>query len=350
MGTRPMYNPWTYLIKRPIGAWFTRRRLTVMSFLLLCAYFVSGITLVKPDEIGVHLRFGKIINAHLDPGLHFVLPWPVDKVLRVRANRVFRAEVGFRTDPAVIRTTSALLWETRHYNVPGYEKHYEESVGLSGDEYILDFSIVVHYRPRDAVVHLLRVNQIHEVIRGLAESCLRQVLASSNWAVLMTEGRSRVLGQIRDLLSQEVDRLELGVKVLAVHCHDLHPPLITLAKFRDVFSAREDRVKFVSEAQAIQNAAVPRARSDGKMSIADAESFHIEKKLHAEGEADRFLLTAKAYEESPELTGLRLFLETIEQSLAKGEIYIANPRANMADYRVWLFTPSASSAADASGL
>src|SRR5207244_1182173 len=52
--------------------------------LLLAAYFLSGITVVGPDEVEVVRRFGKPHENPLESGLHWCWPWPVDSVLRVQ--------------------------------------------------------------------------------------------------------------------------------------------------------------------------------------------------------------------------------------------------------------------------
>jgi membrane protease subunit HflK len=294
--------------------------------LALLMYLPSGITVVNPDE---------------DPGLHLILPWPFEKVIRVNANRVYRVEVGFRTDPTLLRNVSAMEWETLHYKIQGYEKLDEEAIALSGDEYIVDFSLVVQYRPRDAVTHLFHVIQIQEVVRGLAESCMREVLASEESEHIMTERRSQVLERIKDKMNHAVDRLGLGVEILAIHCHDVHPPLLTLAMFRDVFSAREDMVKYINDAEAQRNQALPKARAESENQLADALAFEQERIMRAEGEAEKFELTSQASREGPDVTGYRLFVETVEQVLAGRNKYIANPEANTGGYELWMYTRQA---------
>ena len=325
---------------RPTPRFF--RRLGIgLAILLLIIYLRSGITIVKPDETGVRFRFGAIVDRHLDPGLHFALPWPFEKIFKVNAQRVYRVEVGFRTDPGVLLSGATLIWETKHM-VKGYDKRFEESVAFSGDENLVDSSVVVHYRPLDAVVHLFRVSQIHEVMRGLAESFMREVLATEISGRLMTDDRSHILNRVKEMLSKEVERLGLGVKVLAVFCHDLHPPLEAVSAYRDVFSAREDQARYINEAESYRNQGIPRARAKSETQLADALAYEIEKKVKAEGDAQKFVLTAKAYQHAPGVTGYRLFVETVEQGLAGKKKYIANPRANLGGYRLWLFTPGAS--------
>jgi membrane protease subunit HflK len=322
---------------RPTPRFF--RRLGIgLAILLLIIYLRSGITIVKPDETGVRFRFGAIVDRHLDPGLHFALPWPFERIYKVNAQRVYRVEVGFRTDPGLLLSGATLIWETKHL-VKGYHKKFEEAVAFSGDENLVDSSFVVHYRPLDAVVHLFRVSQIHEVMRGLAESFMREVLATEISGRLMTDDRSHVLERVKEMLSKEVERLGLGVKVLAVFYHDIHPPLEAVSAYRDVFSAREDQARYIHEAASYRNQGIPRARAKAETQLADAVAYEIEKKVKAEGDAQKFVLTAKAYQHAPGVTGYRLFVETVEQGLAGKKKYIANPRANLGGYRLWLFTP-----------
>ena len=322
--------------------WFSRRLGIGLACLLVLIYLASGIRTVKPDETGVRFRFGAIVDKHLDPGLHLALPWPFEKIVKVNAQRVYRVEVGFRTDPGLVLSDSLLIWETKHL-VKGYDKIFDESVGFVGDENLVDSSIVVHYRPLDAVVHLFKVNKIHEVIRGLAESFMREALASEGSRLLMTDNRAHVLNRIKEMLSKEVDRLGLGVEVVAVFCHDLHPPLDAVSAYRDVFSAREDHARYINEAESYRNRELPRARAEAEKQLADALAYEMEKKVKAEGDAQKFVLTAGAYQEAPDVTGYRLFVETVEQGLAGKKKYIANPRANLGGYRLWLFTPGAPS-------
>jgi membrane protease subunit HflK len=185
------------------------------------------------------------------------------------------------------------------------------------------------------------VNQIHKVMRGLLEAYMREVLATELSSGLMTDQRSRVLKQLKESISKAVERLGLGVEVLAVFCHDVHPPLDAVSAYRDVFSAREDKAKYINEAESYRNQAIPKARAESAKQLADALAYEIEKRLRAEGDAHKFLLASRAYRQSPNVTGYRLYLETVEKGLAGKKKYIANPEANLGGYRLWLFTPGA---------
>ena len=60
-------------------------------------YAVSGITIVKPDEVAVILRWGRLVGAtpalqEHGPGLLFAFPRPVDQVVRVPVKHVWEVD------------------------------------------------------------------------------------------------------------------------------------------------------------------------------------------------------------------------------------------------------------------
>lgn len=55
---------------------------------------------VQPEETGIVQRFGKVMRT-AGPGLHFKLPYGIEKVRLVPTARVIKEEFGFRTVSAV---------------------------------------------------------------------------------------------------------------------------------------------------------------------------------------------------------------------------------------------------------
>lgn len=318
---------------------FTVKRTAVAASIVLAVYLLTGITVVEPDRIGVSLSFGAIKNARLEPGLHYHFPWPIGKIKKIEANHIYRVEIGFRTNPDIKGSISSLLWETRH-SKQGYLKMKTESISLTGDINLLDLSLVVHYRPKDAVVHHFRINQVGELIRGLTESTMREVLATHVADSLFSNNRRILQESIKRKLETDADRLVLGVDILSVYIHDLHPPLDVVSTYRDVFSAREDKAKLLNEAESRRNESLPRARAKSTLMLADAQAYEKEKKIRAEGEAEKFKLVSKAYRKAPEVTAYRLFIETLEKGLSGKSKIIADPEANRGGYRMWMFSPN----------
>ena len=105
--------------------WSTWLKWTVPALIVL--WFLSGIYIVGPDEQGVVRRFGKVVRT-VEPGLHYRLPRPIERVDKPKIQQVRRIEIGFETispgQPAK------------------YRFHPEESLMLTGDEQIIDAQII----------------------------------------------------------------------------------------------------------------------------------------------------------------------------------------------------------------
>ena len=66
--------------------------------------------MVGPGEVGVKLRFGRVIASDLQPGLHFRLAWPFESHRLIARTLVRRLEFGMPRAPSRVEATRA---ETR---------------------------------------------------------------------------------------------------------------------------------------------------------------------------------------------------------------------------------------------
>ncbi len=324
--------------KFALGKAFNRRRVAFLLLLVVVGYFLGGLTMIRVGETGVKLRCGKIVEENLPPGLTYRLPWPFETIRRVRLQDVRRVEFGFRTEEDISGSISPTLWEATHV-AKGYKKLKAESVALTGDENIVDISLVMHYRPNDPVRPFFRIRSIDDVLRGLLESATRKVIAVEKADKLLVEDRKGVLAAIRQDVEEHAERLELGVEVLDLFCHDLHPPVEVVGAYRDVFSAREEKVRLLNKAETHRNESLPKARSDSLQELYAAQAELTEKREQATGDSEKFRLTSEAYRRHSDLTAYRLFVEMAEKSLAGKKKIIADPKVNRGGYRFWLFSP-----------
>ena len=53
-------------------------RLCVIGTVLI--WVLSGFYIVQSDEQGVVRRFGRMVRGAVSPGIHYHLPWPMEKV------------------------------------------------------------------------------------------------------------------------------------------------------------------------------------------------------------------------------------------------------------------------------
>src|SRR3954447_5003139 len=72
------------------------RRLSMLALGTVALWTASGFYRVQPDEQGVVLRFGAYAYW-TPPGLHWHLPWPIERVERPSVTRINRTEIGYRS-------------------------------------------------------------------------------------------------------------------------------------------------------------------------------------------------------------------------------------------------------------
>ncbi|MEO6221982.1 MAG: SPFH domain-containing protein, partial [Vicinamibacterales bacterium] len=102
-----------------------------MLVVLLIVTLSSTTFQIKPEEVGLVLRFGRHVRT-TEPGLHFKLPF-TERVLRVPVQRQLKEEFGFRTALAGIATRYVTADFTG------------ESVMLTGDLNVAVVEWVVQY-------------------------------------------------------------------------------------------------------------------------------------------------------------------------------------------------------------
>ena len=136
-----------------------RDRAILVLLILGFVWLASGLYRVLPDEQGVVLRFGKFINT-TQPGLHYHLPMPIERVLTPKVTKVNRVDVGFR--PASDSGRSSGVG-----NVP------EESLMLTGDENIVDINYSVFWVIKDAGKFLFNIQSPVETVKATSETAMR---------------------------------------------------------------------------------------------------------------------------------------------------------------------------------
>ena len=276
-------------------------------------WLLSGVYIIGPDEQGVVRQFGKAVRL-AEPGPHYRLPLPIERVDKVKVNKVRRIEVGFRTispgPPA------------RYRFVP------QESLMLTGDEQIIDAQIIVQYQIREPEKFLFNVRGLESpqgAIMDGAEVALRQVIGQRPIDDVLITEKLQVEIDIRELLQRIVDRYQSGVAIVEVKLQTVRPPKEVERAFSDVVSAKEDKERLIKEADGYREDLLPKARGLAQSIIRAAEAYRAERIKRAEGDADRFLSVLKEYEKAKDVTRKRLYLETMEQILPGIRKFVIDP-------------------------
>jgi modulator of FtsH protease HflK len=272
--------------------------------LVLVAWLLSGIYIVAPDQRGVVLRFGKAVRE-TDPGPHYHLPWPIERVLRPSVTAIRKEEIGFRTvesgPPARYREVDA------------------EALMLTGDENIVKLEFIVQYKVRadatGAAHFLFNVRNPEETVRAAAEAAMREVVGRNKIDEVLTEGKEEVQIEAQRVLQNIFDLYDAGIEVVTLKLQDVDPPDQVSDAFKDVISAQQDKERLINEARGYANDVVPRARGQAAQLVNEAQGYREAKVREATGTAKRFTALQEEYAKAKDVTRKRLYLETMENIL-----------------------------------
>jgi len=257
---------------------------------------------VDPEEVGVVRRFGKF-STTTEPGLHFVLPFGVDRVIKVPVQRQLEQECGFRTVSAGVRSE--------------FRPAQGESNTLTGDLNAAVVEWVVQYRVNDPYNYLFRVGDVSNTLRDLSEAVMRQVVGDRTVDEVLTVGRAEVAELAQVELQRLCDQYETGIKIEQVVLQDVTPPDPVKPSFNEVNRAKQDKERIINEARRAYNKAKPEAEGQANQMVSEAEGYKIERVNRAEGDAERFLAMYEEYRVAKDVTRRRLYLETMADVLPR---------------------------------
>ena len=272
----------------------------VIGVVVLFAIIVSSVFVVDQRETAVVLRFGRFLR-NANEGLHFKLPFGIDRNINVETEQIKKLEFGYRTERAGVQTVFSA------------QDFPEESVMLTGDLNIVDVEWSIQYRivnPRD---YLFNVLDQEKTLRDISQSVINQLVGDR--AILDVIGTERenieFIGQER--MNEIFGSYGLGISVTALKLQNIVPPKGAVQNaFEDVNKAIQDRSRFIEEGKEAFNQAIPRARGQALQIIQEAEGYREERINRAFGDTARFRDVHAEYQRNPEVTRSRLYFEMFE--------------------------------------
>ncbi len=186
---------------------------------------------------------------------------------------------------------------------------------LTGDENIVSAEAIVQYKIKDPVSYLFNIILPEETVRNAAEAALRQVIGERKIDEALTVGKYEIQEETKKALQILLDSYESGILVVAVQLQDVNPPKEVQDAFKDVASAKEDKSKYINQAQGYRNDLIPKARGEAVKMTKEAEGYKIERIKKAEGDVAKFNSILTEYKKGEYITQARLYLETMEEIL-----------------------------------
>jgi membrane protease subunit HflK len=270
----------------------------VIAGILVIALLGTSVYIVDQTEESVITRFGKFYSIS-GPGLHFRLPFGIDKQYLVNVTSVQTEQFGFRTLTSGVSST--------------YSNLTNESTMLTGDLNIIEVEWIIQYRITDPKAWVFNVMEKTETIRDVSRSAINMLVGDRAIMDIMGSQRSTIESEAAVFMNETFRGYGLGIDVIAVKLQNIDPPAGVQEAFDDVNKAEQDQNRLINEGQQAYNAEIPRAKGEADRLIQIAQGYAAERVNRANGDVSRFNSVYEEYQKAPEVTRRRLYYEMIEE-------------------------------------
>jgi membrane protease subunit HflK len=279
---------------------------------LIGLWLFSGLYIVAADQQAVVTRFGRVVEPRVTSGIHWALPWPVNRVIKLKVQQLQRLVIGGGVSDGVLGRSQPL-----------------QSQFFTGDQNLIHLRVVVQYSVGVPAEYLFSAADTPRTIGAVVESELSRHIANRGVDAVLTTEKAAIQDQVRGKAQALSNEHKLGVLLASVNIESAQPPPEARDAFNDVASARADSARIVNEAQGYANDLIPKARGEAEQMLNAANGYKRRKIDEAQGDADRFNQVAGEYARAAEANGRRLYLETMEEILPRIRKMIVDNRGNL---------------------
>jgi len=271
---------------------------------LICA-FTCWYT-VDDKQQAVVTTFGKVTEI-TDAGVHFKLPFGIQRVEKVDVNVYQKIELGYRSDSSE----------------EGYRLVTDESKMITGDYNIVNVEFFVEYKISDPQKFLYNSYEPEDILRNLIQSQVRNVVGSTNVDSVLTDGKEEIQRQVKELIIEILEQYDIGLMLMDVKIQDSEPPTNEVIEaFKNVETAKQNAQTLINQAQAYQNAQLPLAQANADKLIQNAEYLKQSRINEATKKVAMFNAMYEEYTNDPATTRARMYYETISQVLPNVKLFI----------------------------
>ena len=254
--------------------------IVLVVIVVVCIAF-SGIRFVKPGEVAIVLRFGKVVGETQEeqihqPGILFAFPYIVDEVVTVQTGTVMERVIETHYTDGALTTI----------NNNGYV--------ITGDNNIAFMKVSVKYTISDPIEYALKVKDVDKIIDACVSNAMLEKAASTNFDAILTTGKEDFAKSVSKLAQANINSNNLGVKITSFEFLNVEPP---------------SELKYIYDA-------VNAASIDVEKIIKEANQYKIQTKIEAQTSVEKLISTTntdKAQKISAANTDLAEFWGTIDE-------------------------------------
>jgi membrane protease subunit HflC len=263
----------------------------------------NSVYIVSEYERAVVLRFGRLINPDVAPGLHVKIPF-ADK-LRAFDARILTTDAkpeSFYT----IENKRLIIDSYSKWRIKDVQKYYKAT---DGDEAVA--ANLLASRVGNELRDQVGSRTLHEVVSGK---------------------RDELMLQLTDEINQTADEL-LGIEVLDIRVKRIDLPEDVSQSVFDRMSADREKEAREYRSKGAEQAEVIRADADRQVAVLEANAYRDAEKIRGEGDATAAATFAKAYRQDADFYAFVRSLKAYRNSFSdKSDLLVVDPESEFFRY------------------
>ena len=273
--------------------------------LILLAVLILGMGCwytIGEQEQAVLTTLGKA-EAITSPGLHFKIPL-IQNVEKVNSE-IHGMEIGYSDANGEMETEE------------------KESLMITSDYNFVNVDFYVEYRVADPVQYVYASEDPEEILRNIAQSCIRNTIGSFTVDDVLTTGKQAIQSDIRQEVIDALEVHQVGLQLVNLTIQDAEPPTNdVMVAFKAVETAKQGMETAINNANRYRNEQTPQAEAEADRIRQEAEATRTERINEANAAVALFNAQYEEYVKNPEITKLRMFSESMEKVLPDLKVVI----------------------------
>lgn len=259
--------------------------------------------IVAQTERAVLLRFGKVVEADVQPGLHVKMPI-VNQVRKFDARLLTLDSATSRF--LTLEKKAVMVDAYAKWRVADAERFYTATSGL---KQIADERL--SRRLESGLRDQFGKRTLHEVVSGERDALMAEITGSLD----------------------RMARKELGIEVLDVRVKAIDLPKEVNRSVFERMSTEREREAREHRAKGRELAEGIRADADRQRRVLLAEAYREAEETRGDGDAQAAAIYASAYNQDPEFYSFYRSLQAYRESFSnKGDVLILDPKSEFFNY------------------
>ena len=280
------------------------KNVLIVGFLFISVFLLSNtLFVVKETERAVMLRFGELVNADIQPGLHVKIPW---------VNNVRKFDARIQTEDATPQRFLTL--EQKALDVDSYAKWRIIDVGqfyISTRGNVTAAGSLLAQRINDGLRDQIGTRTLIEVVAGERDQLMLDLTSELN----------------------ESTAADIGIEVIDVRVKRIDLPDDVRSSVYDRMITERNREAQEIRSRGDELAIGIRADADRQVVIYAAEAYRDAEQIRGQGDADATSIYAGAYSKDEEFFAFTRSLNSYRETFSsKNDVLLLDPDSDYFKY------------------